>query len=169
MHASVGLGTIHWRRPDWAAAAVAGFAAGAVLMVLDLLWSSAFNPDGPWRTSHMIAPLFIGTDVLRTNGYAFSATVVSIALAVHYGLGIVFGLVMGAILAQLRLDAAPTPALVAGAIMGIVLYLVNFEGIAAFLPWLAELRGPDTLAAHVVFGSVAALLYWRLKRTGPDA
>ena len=169
MHAAVGLRTWHWRAPDWAAAGVAGFAAGAVLMVLDLLWSSVFNPDGPWRTSHMIAPLFIGTDTLRSSGYAFSATVVSVALAVHYALGVVFGLVLGAIMAQLRLDATAGRALGAGAILGIVLYLVNFEGIAAFLPWLAGLRGPDTLAAHLVFGCVAALLYWRLKRTRVEA
>src|SRR3954468_19497795 len=87
-------------RTDWAAAAVAGFAAGAVLMVLDLVWSSIFNAHGPWRTSHMIAPLFIGTDILRTTGYAFNVWVVSIALATHYALGVIFGTVMAAILVR---------------------------------------------------------------------
>ncbi|MDB5955946.1 hypothetical protein [Ramlibacter sp.] len=165
MQALLALRSWHWRAPDWAAAGVAGFAAGAVLMVLDLLWSSLFNADGPWRTSHMIAPLFLGTEPLRTTGYGFHAGVVSVALAVHYVLGVVFGLVMGAIMAQLHADARPGRALATGGILGIALYLVNFHGLPAFFPWLAELRGGDTLAAHVVFGCVAGLLYFRLKRT----
>ena len=155
----------HARATDWAAAAVSGFAAGAVLMVLDLVWSSIFNAHGPWRTSHMIAPLFIGTDILRTTGYAFNVWVVSIALATHYVLGVAFGVVMAAIMVRVHADATPGRAAAAGGILGLVLYIVNFEGLTQFFPWLVELRGGETLAAHVVFGLVAALLYWRLKRT----
>lgn len=153
-----------WRATDWAAAAVSGFAAGAVLMVLDLLWSVFFNPDGPWRTSHMIAPIFTGAD-LPTTGYHFSLGVVAIALAIHYLLGIVFGLVMAVVLVQLRLDATPARTLVAGAVMGAVLYLINFSVMVQLFPWLSALRGADTFAAHIVFGIVAAWLYRRLKRT----
>jgi hypothetical protein len=164
----VGLRSSSWRAPDWTAAAVAGFAAGAVLMVLDLIWSTLYG-QGPWRTSHMIAPIFLGTDSPAASGYAFSVGVVYIALAVHYALGILFGLAMGAVMAQFRLDATVQLALAAGAILGLALYLLNFEGLVAFFPWLAELRGGDTLAAHVVFGIVAALLYRRLKRTPGEA
>jgi len=159
----------HWRSTDWTAAAVAGFAAGAVLMVLDLLWSSYFNPEGPWRTSHMIAPIFIGTPPHAESGYAFNVTVVSVSLVTHYVLGVVFGLVIGAIMAQLRLDQSLGRATAAGAILGLGLYLVNFELMTAFFPWLAALRGGDTLTAHVVFGVVAAVLYRRLKRTAAEA
>jgi hypothetical protein len=158
----------HWRTPDWTAAAVSGFAAGAVLMVLDLLWSSVFSPDGPWRTSHMIAPIFTGADTARPGSYAFSVSVVSIALAIHYALGIVFGLVMAAVMVQFGLEATPLRALLAGAVLGSLLYLINFDGLVLFFPWLATMRGWDTYAAHVVFGVVAALLYWRLKRTAAE-
>jgi hypothetical protein len=161
----LGLRTVKWRATDFTAAAVAGFAAGAVLMVLDLVWSALFNAEGAWRTSHMIAPIFIGTDTLRATGYGFSAGVVAISLATHYVLGILFGLAMGFTMAQLRIDGTPGAAASAGAVMGLALYLLNFELLAGFFPWLASLRGGDTLAAHVVFGIVAALLYWRLKRT----
>ena len=156
----------HWRATDWTAAAVSGFAAGAVLMVLDLVWSALFNAHGPWRTSHMIAPIFLGTDTLKASGYAFSVGVVSVALATHYVLGIVFGVVMAFLMAQLRMDASPERAAAAGAVLGLVLYLFNFELMArAFFPWLAALRGWETLAAHVLFGIVAALLYWKFNRT----
>jgi hypothetical protein len=165
MDALLGLRGWHWRSTDWTAGAVAGLAAGAVLMVLDLVWSSVFNAGGPWRISHMIAPLFIGTDILDSGGYRFSVGVVSISLATHYLLGVLFGLVTAALMSQLRLDASPRQALGTGAILGIVLYLVNFDILAQFLPWLANMRSGDTLVANVVFGVVAAVLYWRLKRT----
>jgi hypothetical protein len=42
---------------------------------------------------------------------------------------------------------------------------VNFYGIASVFPWLAELRGWPTFAAQIVFGVVAAALYWKLGRT----
>jgi len=155
-----------WRAVDWTAAAVSGFAAGAVLMVLDLLWSAFFNPDGPWRTSHMIAPIFTGGP--RTTAYGFSLAVVAISLATHYALGIIFGLVMAALLVQLKLDSTPGRALAAGAVLGVLLYLVNFEVLVGFFPWLVALRGADTLAAHATFGMVAALFYRRLKRTATE-
>lgn len=165
----LGLRTWKGRATDFTAAAVAGFAAGAVLMVLDLVWSAFFSPEGAWRTSHMIAPIFIGTEALRTTGFGFSPGVVAISLATHYVLGIVFGLVIGFLMAQLHLDATNGTAAAAGAFMGLALYLLNFDLLAATLfPWLALLRGADTLAAHVVFGVVAALLYRRLKRTATE-
>jgi len=165
------LGPQSWRRhsTDWIAAAVSGFAAGAVLMVLDLIWSAIFNPGGPWRTSHMIAPIFLGVDALRSTGYGFHAGVVAVALATHYGIGILFGLGLGWILARFDLDTSLLHATAAGAVLGIVLYLVNFHFVAvSFLPWLADLVGGPTLAAHVVFGGVAGLLYWRLNRTSTE-
>lgn len=164
-----GVRNWHWRAMDWAAAAVSGFAAGAVLMVLDLLWSAIFSPDGLWRTSHMIAPIFSGaTDSLPTADYHFSVGVVAIALLTHYVLGVVFGLVLAAILVQLRFDTEPLKALLTGACLGLLLYVVNFQLLTAFFPWLAGLRGMATLAAHLVFGGVAGALYWRLKRTASE-
>jgi hypothetical protein len=157
-----------WRAMDLTAAAVSGFAAGAVLMVLDLVWSAVFSPDGPWRTSYMIAPIFTGTSSLQTSGYGFNLGVVAISLVTHYVLGIVFGLGVAAVLVQLRLDSTPGVALVAGATVGVALYLINFEFLVGFFPWLAALRGTETVAAHGVFGIVAALLYCRLKRTATE-
>ena len=127
METHPGLLQWKWRAPDWAAAAVSGFAAGAVLMVLDLIWSSLFAAGGPWRTSHMIAPIFVGPESLQFFDFRFNVGVVAIALATHYALGIVFGLVMAAIMASLELDSTPGRALVTGAVFGIALYLVNFN------------------------------------------
>ena len=156
----------HVRSTDWTAAAVAGLAAGAVLMVLDLVWSALFHPDGPWRISHMIAPIFTRTMPAPGEGYAFSVNVVAIAMITHYALGVVFGVVMGFLMTQLRMDTSPELAVAAGAMLGLLLYLFNFELLAdLFFPWLVALRGWETVAAHGLFGIVAALLYWKFKRT----
>jgi hypothetical protein len=155
------------RAPDWPVAAVSGFAAGAVLMVLDLLWSSAVDTGGPWRTSHMIAPMFLGQDAAQGAQFDFSFGAVALALATHYVLGIAFGLILAAILVPLNLDATLLRALTTGAVFGLVLYVVNFYGMARLFPWLAEMRGLATIAAHLVFGMVAALLYWKLERNPP--
>ena len=168
MDALVGQRRWKWRETDWTAAAVSGFAAGAVLMVLDLVWSALFNAGGPWQTSHMIAPIFTGAHNLPSSSYQFSLGVVAVALVIHYALGIVFGLIMAAVLVQLRLDSSPGIATVAGASMGCALYLINFDLLTVFFPWLISLRGVATVAAHVVFGVVAALLYCRLKRVAPE-
>ena len=161
------LRSIHWERraPNWVVAAVSGFAAGAVLMVLDLLWSSIVDTGGPWRTSHMIAPIFLGADAAQSTQFRFSAGIVAIALAVHYALGIAFGLILASVMAPLHLDATVRRALVTGAVFGLILYVVNFFGMVRWFPWLADLRGWATIAAHLVFGMVAALLYWKLERS----
>lgn len=153
------------RSPNWLVAAVAGFAAGAVLMVLDLLWSAVVEGGGPWKTSHMIAPIILGPEILQSPSFTFNFSVVAVALATHYVVGILFGLVLAAIMAPLNLDSSLPKALMTGAVFGSALYLLNFFVMSNWFPWLADLRGWATVAAHLVFGTVAAFLYWKLQRT----
>jgi hypothetical protein len=154
------------RAPDWLAAAVSGFAAGAVLMVLELLWSTMGMDVSPWATSHRIAAIVMGPDVLQSTDFSFS--VVAVALATHYVLGIVFGMVLSAIIAPFHFDSSAGMGLLAGAVFGLAIYLLNFYGMVRFFPWFADMRGWATLAAHLIFGMVAAVMYWKLERRGLD-
>ncbi len=148
--------------PDWPAAAVAGFAAGAVLMVLELFWSAFVSGVSPWVSSHMIAAIVMGPGTLQSSD--FSIPVVAVALGAHYLLGIVFGLVLGAIIALLPQDLNVGMVSLTGAVFGVVLYLLNFYGMVNFFPWFIEWRGALTLVTHLIFGVTAALLYWKLDR-----
>ena len=152
------------RTPNWLVAAVSGLAAGAVLMVLDLVWSSLVAGGGPWQTSHMIAPIFMKSQAPAPPqaAYPFSLGVVWVALAVHYALGVMFGLILVAIMTPLNLDATMTRAIMTGLAFGLALYIVNFYGMAQLFPWLVDMRSWPTVMAHLVFGMVAALLYWKL-------
>jgi hypothetical protein len=163
------LPRLHWehRLPDWPAAAAAGFAAGAALMVLELLWTSFVTGDNPWQVSHLIAAILMGPGPLQSTG--FDALVVGVALVTHYALGIGFGLVLAWIIAGFRFESSPSLMLAAGAVFGLVLYLIDFYAMVRVFPWFESLRGWPTLVAHLVFGIVAALMYWRLDRQGVSA
>jgi hypothetical protein len=153
------------RAPDWPAAAVSGFVAGAVLMVLELLWSTiAAGTTSPWMTSHMIAAIVVGPDALQVTDFSFS--LVAVALATHYVLGIVFGLVLAAIIAPFHLDSSAGMVLLIGAVFGLAIYLLNFYGMVRFFPWFADVRSWATLLAHMIFGMAAAVMYRKLER--PD-
>lgn len=148
------------RSPDWPAAAVSGFVAGAVLMVIDLLWS-AMTGVSPWITSHRIAAIVMGTEALQST--AFDFWVVATALLTHYVLGIVFGMVMAAVIAPFHFDSSPGMVLLVGAVFGLALYLLNFYVMVFLFPWFAEMRGWPALVAHLIFGMVAAYTYLKLE------
>lgn len=159
------LHTPHWehRLPDWTAAAVSGFVAGAVLMVLDLLWSAVVSGESPWRSSHLIAAIVLGPQTLASSS-DFGLGVVAVALLTHYVLGILFGLALAFVLVGLHWEANLVSAQLVGALFGAALYLFDFHIMTQAFPWFSELRGWPTLAAHLVFGVVAALLYRSLNR-----
>jgi hypothetical protein len=150
------------RLPDWPAAAVSGFAAGAVVMVLELVWSSLFMDTSPWVTSRMVAAIVLGPDTMQSS--TFSVGVVAVALATHYVLGIVLGLILAAIVAPFHFDSSIGMILLTGAVFGLAVYLFNFYGMARFFTWFNDMRGWATMVAHLIFGMSAAIIYWKLER-----
>lgn len=153
------------RRPvDWAAAAVAGFGAGAILMVLDLVWSLVVTGEGPWVAPRMIAAIVMGPGVLASR--EFDLGIVVVALLLHYALGITGGLVVAAVSAPLGLDARLDLAVLTGAVFGLVLYVINFHVLVGAYPWFGEIRGWVALAINLVFGIATTALYWKLERRG---
>lgn len=165
----LGLHLHRWERrsADWPAAAVAGFAAGALLMVIELSWAAVAGSDGPWRISRLVAALVLGPDTLQTAPFAYDTGVVIVALATHYLLGMGFGMVLGFVVAGFHLEGSIVATLSLGAAFGALLYVINFHVLTQVFWWFAELRGTTTLVAHLVFGIAAALLYWKLARRGP--
>ena len=151
------------RLPDWAAAAVAGFGAGGILMVLELAWSTLVTGDNPWLTSRMIAALMMGEDVLQSSGYSLS--VVAVALLVHYVLGISFAILLAAIIAPFHFDSSAGMVLLVGAVFGLLLYGFNFYWMSGVFRWIADLRGWSTAIAHLIFGMAAAYIYLKLERS----
>jgi hypothetical protein len=153
-----------WQRrlPDWTSAACAGLVGGAVLMVLELLWAVSLGGSSPWIASRMIAAISLGPDTLKSAH--FSVGVMAVALATHYVLGIVFGLVLAMIIAGFHYESNAAMLQVIGLVFGGVLYMLNFHGMSHFFPWIAELRGWANFIAHLVFGLTVVLTYQWLER-----
>jgi hypothetical protein len=156
--------THEWRRrlPDWSAAVCAGLVGGAVLMVLELLWSTTVSGESPWRNSHLIAAIVMGESVLESS--SFSVGVVAIALLVHYLLGVVFGVALAILIAGFRYEHNPGMLEMSGVLFGAALYLFSFHGMSTFFPWMADLRGWATFIGHIVFGMIVVLAYPILER-----
>jgi uncharacterized membrane protein YagU involved in acid resistance len=156
-----------WRRaPDWAAAIGAGLVAGAVLMVLDLLWSATMSPSvaagDPWRNTHRVAAIVLGPEAL--GGTGFDLAVVAVALATHYLLGIVFAVAFAVVIDGFHYESSLGVLLLMGVVFGTLLYLLDFYAMSNVFPWMAEMRGWATYIAHLVFGMTVALAYPALAR-----
>ncbi|MFS8974856.1 hypothetical protein PO002_10165 [Cupriavidus necator] len=149
------------RQPDWKAAAVSGLAAGALLLVLELFWSSMVSGVNPWVATRMIAAIVMGPDVLQTA--LFSVGTVAAALLIHFVLGAVLGMILAAIIAPFTLDSSLGMALLAGAVFGLVVYGFNFFVMTRAFPWFTEVRGWQTFIGHLIFGLTAAACYWKLE------
>lgn len=158
-----------WRRhhvPDWAAAAAAGLGAGAILMVLELAWVATFGGEGPWRTTHLVAAIALGPQATFTS--EFNVTIVAVALLTHYVLGIAFAMALAVVVAMVHGERSAGSIEALGMAFGALLYFVAFHLMTAWMPWFVEMRGWATFIGHLVFGLSAAVLYWRLRRRGPD-
>ena len=153
-----------WERhsPDWTVAAVSGFVAGAVVMVLQLVWSTIIMGDSLWETSHMVAAITMGQDALQTTD--FNLLIVAAALITHYALGIGFALILSFLIVSFHLDSSAGMALLTGAVFGVAMYLFNFYGMEQLFPWFAEMRGWATVITQVIFGMLVASMYWKLEQ-----
>lgn len=153
------------RMPDGRAAAVAGFAAGAVFLALELLMALMITGSA-WGPPRMIAAIILGREVLPPPA-SFSLYVLLVALGVHFMLSTIFGLIAGLLIAPFHFDSSVGMASVAGAVFGLAVYLINFYGMTQFFPWFAEARNWMSVLAHLVFGVVAADTYLKLERKEP--
>ena len=109
-----------WRwarqRPDWKAAVVSGLLAGAVLMVLELLWSATVG-EGPWQTSHLVAAIVMGPQALASP-LSFDALIIAVAVLTHYALGVVFGVMLALLITWLHYETSPGRLELVGVLFG---------------------------------------------------
>ncbi|ABF10822.1 hypothetical protein ACUXAV_002678 [Cupriavidus metallidurans] len=152
------------RLPDWTAAAVSGLAAGALLIVVEMFWSTMVAGVHPWGTTRMVAAIVLGRDVLQNS--FFSVSTVAAALIIHFVLGAILGCVLCAIIAPFQLDSSVGMSLLVGAVFGLVVYMFNFYVMTSAFPWFVDQRGWHTLVGHLIFGMAIAICYWKLESRG---
>jgi hypothetical protein len=142
---------------DVRAAIYAGVAAGIVSTLaqigLWLIFSDAF-PAILFRDARLTAAIVMGRGVLPPPT-SFDWRVMLVATLVHFMLSMLYGLILSWLMSRL----ATALAVIVGAAFGLILYAVNMYGFTVVFPWFEGARDWITLASHLVFGVVAALVY----------
>lgn len=140
-------------------AVAAGFVAGTVATVAQLvLWWLAGQPvaENLFRDARLTAALVMGSSVLPPPATA-RWDILLVATAVHFVLSIAYAVIPACVCPRLRSG----PALVAGALYGLLIYAFNLYGMTRWFPWFVAARDGVTLAAHLVFGAtLAGVCHW---------
>jgi len=139
---------------DVSAALFASFSAASLVLIAWLACSTTIYAESVWKLPRMTAAMVLGPRVLEPQD-ELDVAVVSTGLALHFALALGFG-TLAALLVRTVRDGAVAAT---GAAFGLALYALDLHGMTAFFPWFAPLRTLDTLAAHVLFGIVAATAY----------
>ena len=111
------------------------------------------------RDARLAAAIVMGRAVLSPPA-SFDWEVMLVATLVHFALSMLYGLILSWLMSRL---ATPLSTIV-GAAFGLILYAANMYGFTVVFPWFEAARDWITLASHLVFGVVAALVYKALSR-----
>ena len=145
---------------DWSSAIWSGIIAGAVFMMLEMVMVPMFMGGSPWGPPRMIAAIGMGKAVLPPPD-TFALVPMMVAMAIHFMLAIVLAVVLALFVNRMEIGMAA----LAGAVFGLVVYLINFYGLTAFFPWFEMARNWVSIFAHVMFGAVSALAYKWLQKS----
>lgn len=140
------------------AGALGGLVAGAAFMMMEM-GLVALAGDSPWGPPRMIAAIVMGEGVLPPPA-TFDLMILMAAMAVHFMLSIVIGVGFAFVARRFGLVMA----VVAGAVLGLGLYVVNFYGFTAIFPWFAMARNTISIVSHIAFGVVLGLSYRMLAK-----
>lgn len=155
--AHAGSATRNGEHLDWIAAVWAGIIAGAVFMMMEMILVGTVGGGSPWAPPRMISAMVLGEGVLPPPA-TFDFGIVMLAMVIHFVLSIIYAFVLGWIIANWALGLGA--AIAAGAVFGLIIYLVNFYGFASlWFPWFAMARNWISIVSHIAFGLVLGWAY----------
>ena len=133
-------------RLQWGPAFGAGLAAGAILLLA---------PRGsPWASLSSFSPVIMGRAVPASAGLP-----VFVAWLIHLAVSVFYGLLISRVVVNLRQPRA----IFAGALTGLLLYVLNLLIVSLCLPGLRNNEAP-VVFTHLVFGLIVASAYRGLLR-----
>jgi hypothetical protein len=141
------------------AAVWAGIIAGLIFLVLEMVMVPLFLDGAAWGPPRMIGAIILGKDVLPPPA-SFDLGVVMVAIVLHLILSIIYAIIIGYIVKSMSFGKA----IAVGAVIGLVIYFVNFYLMTALFPWFAMARNWVSAFSHVSFGVGAAWAYKQLQQ-----
>jgi hypothetical protein len=139
---------------DWRAAVWAGGVAGLVFLVFNLFITPFLAGGNAWVVLRLLASIVLGQGVLAPPA-TFDLTVLIVALLTHFILSLGFALLLAYILHRWGLIVG----IVGGAILGLLLYAINFYTLTFFFPWFFAMRSWPVIVSHIIFGANAGGVY----------
>jgi hypothetical protein len=133
---------------DSSASLSAGALAGSAFLAVLFL----FTPEPIWMPLQREASLFV---VGSSATDAFTPSLFAVGLAVHYFAAITVASAIDSFVRYLKL----APAILAGAVIGAVLYVCAAVVLVAWAPWVASAMNVQMFVAYVVFGMCASGFY----------
>ena len=115
-----------------------------------------FAHQDVWKTSWMIAAVFMGREVLHWPA-VFDMAAITAALAALYPSAFLCVLIL--LIAEQRRSVKRS--ILTGAMVGFLFYFVDLYALTRLFPWLAAERNWMAALSHLVFGAVAAWLLGR--------
>lgn len=143
---------------DWRAAFIAGIVGGAVFLLLNLVLVPAVFGGNAWIVIRYLASILMGESILPPPA-TFDATATVVALVLHFGLSLVFALILAVITHRWGLIAG----IIVGALYGFALYFINMYTFTFFFEWFFVMNSWVFLLTHVIFGAVSGGVYEALE------
>jgi hypothetical protein len=133
------------RSHRWTAAIKASLIAAAVIWLFPSgnPWTSFARPSG----AHIM-----GRPVSADQSITLFSMEALPAHLAHFAVGVVYGLIIGLMVYRLR----SWRAILAGIIVSLVLYSINFAAFRMFAPQFTGVYELNVAIAHVLFGGIAA-------------
>lgn len=153
---------------NWKAGAWAGMIAGLVFLMSEMILVWAVQGQSPWGPPHMMAAMMLGSHVLPVMGAwaPFDIKIVMAAMMIHFPLSIAYGLVGAWLMDRFYLAGA----VMVGAALGLLVYIVNFYLIAPMVfPWFEMGRNWIGAFSHIMFGVSLGVAYNWLRKPRTSA
>lgn len=137
-------------------AIIAGLIAGAVFMMLEMIMVPVFIGGSPWAPPRMIAAIILGKHVLPMppQSAKFDFGVMMVAMILHFMMSIIYAIIIG----WLCKDLSVGTSIFLGAVIGLIIYLINFYGFTVVFPWFAMARTWVSVFSHIMFGRLPLFL-----------
>lgn len=138
---------------NFRAVVIAGLVAGMAFLMIEMAMLVMMG-QSPWGPPRMMGAIVLGRGAL-TPPDTFDMVVIGVAMMLHLTLSVMYALAFAFVGGRLAL----LPSMLAGAIFGAIIYAINFYGFTSLFPWFAMARGMGSVAGHVAFGVILALVY----------
>lgn len=140
---------------DWRAALWAGVVSGLIFLLSNIFLSPIGNA---WVMIRLFASPLLGDSILAPPA-TFDLLALGAALLVHFGLSVVYALLIAYIIHRGGLLTG----IIGGALIGLALYSINFYTVTLLYPWFFAMRSTLFIITHALYGALVGGIYEALE------